>query len=195
MRRIESVNKNGKWKPDGKSLDLHECPEWFKDAKFGIFVDWGFWSLASWAPKSRKGAMYPDWYELRMYSDFDSNSPFWGYRSYHVKNWGADFQRDHFIPLFQAKILIRKNSLTYLKNAAQSMSYRFQNIILVFVCGLRRTLFAIPLKWDPSATSPEKLLILAVEMGLNSDFILASANGSSPFWISAEILLIVHGTK
>lgn len=25
MRRIESVNKNGKWKPDGKSLDLHEC--------------------------------------------------------------------------------------------------------------------------------------------------------------------------
>lgn len=103
MRRIESVNKNGKWKPDGKSLDLHECPEWFKDAKFGIFVDWGLWSLASWAPKSRKGAMYPDWYELRMYSDFDSNSPFWGYRSYHVKNWGADFQRDHFIPLFQAK--------------------------------------------------------------------------------------------
>lgn len=65
MRRIESVNKNGKWKPDGKSLDLHECPEWFKDAKFGIFVDWGLWSLASWAPKSRKGAMYPDWYELR----------------------------------------------------------------------------------------------------------------------------------
>ncbi len=66
MRRIESVNKNGKWKPNGKSLDLHECPEWFKDAKFGIFVDWGLWSLASWGPKSRKGAMYPDWYELRM---------------------------------------------------------------------------------------------------------------------------------
>ena len=100
--RVRATNEAGKWKPNGKSLDKHECPEWFKDAKFGIFIDWGLWSLASWCPPKKEGAMYPDWYELRMYSNFYSKSPFWGYRNYHIKNWGEDFQRDHFIPLFKA---------------------------------------------------------------------------------------------
>ncbi len=101
--RVRAVNAAGKWKPTEKSLDEHECPEWFKDAKFGIFIDWGLWSLASWCPPKKDGAMYPDWYELRMYSNFDNKSPFWGYRNYHIKNWGEDFQRDHFIPLFKAR--------------------------------------------------------------------------------------------
>jgi alpha-L-fucosidase len=101
--RVEKTIADGPWKATPAGIDAHTCPEWFEDAKFGIFIDWGLWSLASWAPKKAKGAMYPDWYELRMYSDFDAQSPFWGYRSYHVKNWGENFQRDDFIPLFQAK--------------------------------------------------------------------------------------------
>lgn len=101
--RVSAVNESGKWKADGKSIDAHKCPEWFVDAKLGIFIDWGLWSIASWAPKRENGAMYPDWYELRMYSDFTPDSHFYGYRSYHVKNWGADFERDHFIPLFKAE--------------------------------------------------------------------------------------------
>jgi len=100
---VEKTIADGKWKATPAGIDAHPCPAWFEDAKFGIFIDWGLWSLASWAPKKESGAMYPDWYELRMYSDFDEKSPFWGYRSYHVKNWGGDFQRDDFIPLFQAK--------------------------------------------------------------------------------------------
>lgn len=100
---VEKVIADGTWKATPESIDAHTCPEWFQDAKLGIFIDWGLWSLASWAPKKAEGAMYPDWYEHRMYSDFDAQSPFWGYRSYHIKNWGADFQRDDFIPLFQAK--------------------------------------------------------------------------------------------
>jgi len=101
--RVDKTIADGKWKATPAGIDAHTCPEWFEDAKFGIFIDWGLWSLASWTPKRDKGAMYPDWYEHRMYSDFDEKSPFWGYRSYHIKNWGADFQRDDFIPLFQAK--------------------------------------------------------------------------------------------
>jgi alpha-L-fucosidase len=98
---VEETNARGKWKPTGASIDKHPCPEWFKDAKFGIFIDWGLWSLASWAPQ-RANRVYPDWYEQRMYSNYDPGSPNWGYRAYHIKNWGEDFQRDHFIPLFKA---------------------------------------------------------------------------------------------
>ncbi len=101
--KVAQINKEGKWNANAQSIDKHKCPEWFIDAKFGIFVDWGLWSLASWAPKREKHAMYPDWYEYRMYNNYDSKSPFWGYKSYHIKNWGEDFKRDHFIPLFKAE--------------------------------------------------------------------------------------------
>lgn len=90
------VNNKGKWKPTTESLDSHQAPEWLPDAKFGVFIDWGLWSVAGWAPKKEKGAMYPDWYEFRM----DTDSAF---KAYHKTNWGEDFKRDDFIPFFQAR--------------------------------------------------------------------------------------------
>jgi alpha-L-fucosidase len=94
--KVQETNNNGKWKPTPESIDSHQAPEWFKDAKFGMFIDWGLWSLAGWAPKKEKGAMYPDWYEFRL----DTDSAF---MKYHEKNWGKDFERDDFIPLFTAR--------------------------------------------------------------------------------------------
>jgi alpha-L-fucosidase len=93
--KVTEVNVKGKWKPTTESIDTHKAPEWFQDAKFGMFIDWGLWSVAGWAPKKEKGAMYPDWYELRL----DTDSAF---VKYHEKNWGKDFKRDDFIPLFTA---------------------------------------------------------------------------------------------
>ena len=60
-----------------------------------MFVDWGLWSVAGWAPKREKGAMYPDWYEFRLDTDT-------AFIKYNEKNWGKDFERDDFIPLFTA---------------------------------------------------------------------------------------------
>ncbi len=94
--RVQEVNEMGKWKPAPESIDRHKSPEWFLDAKFGMFIDWGLWSVAGWAPKKENGAMYPDWYEFRL--DIDSS-----FIAYHKKNWGIDFKRDDFIPLFKAK--------------------------------------------------------------------------------------------
>jgi len=94
-QKVTKVNDKGKWKPTTESIDNHQTPEWFKDAKFGMFIDWGLWSVAGWAPKKEEGAMYPDWYELRL--GIDST-----FIKYHNKNWGKDFKRDDFIPLFTA---------------------------------------------------------------------------------------------
>lgn len=93
--KVKQTNNKGKWKPTPESIDSHQAPEWFKDVKFGMFIDWGPWSVAGWAPKKEKGAMYPDWYEFR----FDTDSSFF---KYHEKNWGNDFKRDDFISLFTA---------------------------------------------------------------------------------------------
>ena len=96
MQKMGEVNEKGKYKPSVESLSSHRAPEWFLDAKFGLFIDWGVYSVAGYAPKLDKGAMYPDWYLGRMYGDQK-------FREYHVKNWGGDFFRDDFIQLFTAE--------------------------------------------------------------------------------------------
>jgi alpha-L-fucosidase len=94
--RVVKINADGKWKASGASLLRHPCPEWIEDAKFGMFIDWGLWSVGGWAVKREKGAMYPDWYEHRIDNDKEAEK-------YHDKNWGTDFQRDDLIPFFRAE--------------------------------------------------------------------------------------------
>jgi alpha-L-fucosidase len=84
------------YKATRESISTHAVPEWFEDAKFGMFIDWGLYSVAGWAPVPEKGATYPDWYVFRMYTDDR-------FKEYHAKTWGPKFTRDDFIPLFTAK--------------------------------------------------------------------------------------------
>ena len=100
MEAVKEVNSKGKWKPTKESINKHVTPEWFEDLKFGMFIDWGLWSVAGWAPEqpleSDQGGeprTYPDWYESHLNNVWSD---------YHEKNWGDDFQRDDFIPLFTA---------------------------------------------------------------------------------------------
>jgi hypothetical protein len=37
------------------SLDKRPCPEWFLDAKFGIFIHWGVYSVPAWGMKKEYG--------------------------------------------------------------------------------------------------------------------------------------------
>lgn len=89
MQRVDQHNRTGRYQPTWESLDTHPLPEWFADAKFGMFIDWGLYSIPAYAPTG-----YPDWYLHRsLYGDT---------KEYHEQVWGKDFRRDDFIPLFTA---------------------------------------------------------------------------------------------
>jgi len=65
----------GPFTPDWDSLKQYECPEWFRDAKFGI---WAHWS-AQCVPE--RG----DWYAQKMYQEKDPDY------KYHVEHSGAKY--------------------------------------------------------------------------------------------------------
>ena len=92
---MKMKDAEGPYKPVWESLDRHSAPEWFDDAKLGMFVDWGLYSVAGWAARKPQGAMYPDWYLFNMYREEA--------RDYHQKTWGESFERDDFISLFTAR--------------------------------------------------------------------------------------------
>lgn len=94
MAELEKMNEKGKYKGELESLDTHPTPDWYVDAKLGIFFDWGLYSVPGYGIKEWSRARYPDWYLNHMYGML---------KDYHNKIWGADFQRDDFIPLFTAE--------------------------------------------------------------------------------------------
>jgi alpha-L-fucosidase len=94
MAELNEVNKTGKYKANLESIGQHVAPEWILDAKLAIFFDWGPYSIGGYDQKEWNRAKYPDWYLSRMYT---LN------KDYHRENWGENFHRDDFIPLFTAE--------------------------------------------------------------------------------------------
>lgn len=83
-----------------ESLDTRPIPSWFNDAKFGIFIHWGVYSVPAWRPlASKKYASYAEWYYARVIDDFEN-----GGDEFHRKNYGADFEYRDFGPMFRAEL-------------------------------------------------------------------------------------------
>ena len=95
-REMDSVIFNGPYKANYESLSLHPTPEWFMDAKFGIAINYSLYSIVGAGEQGYGGNYYTDIYLNSMYGSM---------RPYHIENWGEDFERDDFIPLFKAKHL------------------------------------------------------------------------------------------
>ena len=61
---VNAEEDRGKYAPNWASLDARPTPQWWVDAKFGIFVHWGPYSVPAYSPMSGKDdyANYAEWY-------------------------------------------------------------------------------------------------------------------------------------
>jgi alpha-L-fucosidase len=80
---------DGPYKPTLESLRQYRYPEWFRDAKFGIWAHWGPQAVP------RRG----DWYARRMYQQGDAD-----YED-HLSRYGhpSQFGYKDIIPLWKAE--------------------------------------------------------------------------------------------
>jgi len=85
-----------KYKPNWESLDARPVPEWFSDARFGIFIHWGVYSVPSWAPKGK----YAEWYWAQLRND----KPGGPWRTFHNNTYGEDYPYELFAPHFTAEL-------------------------------------------------------------------------------------------
>jgi len=91
----------GKYKPTEESLKTYVYPEWFRDAKFGIWSHWGPQAVP------RQG----DWYARGMYESdtYDCERQRYNkanrYYTYHVEHYGhpSEFGYKDIIPLWKAE--------------------------------------------------------------------------------------------
>ena len=91
-RQLAHVERapDGPFKADWDSLGAYRVPEWFRDAKFGIFIHWGVFSVP---------AFDNEWYPRNMY--IEGSKAF----KHHVETYGpqAKFGYKDFIPMFKAE--------------------------------------------------------------------------------------------
>jgi alpha-L-fucosidase len=94
------------YKPAWESLDARPTPAWFQDAKFGIFIHWGVYSVPSYAPVLPGKLAYAEWYWNALTGGKGSTpSPIQsGTWDYHRRRYGADFDYRDFAPQFTAEL-------------------------------------------------------------------------------------------
>lgn len=90
LKKIEDVIAKGPFQPTWESLSAYEPPKWYQDAKFGIFIHWGIYSVP---------AFGSEWYSRNMYIQ---GSPEY---EHHIKTYGkhSEFGYKDFIPMFKAE--------------------------------------------------------------------------------------------
>ncbi|MDX1285258.1 MAG: alpha-L-fucosidase [Draconibacterium sp.] len=86
----KEVTEPPKYQANWESLKQHKTPDWFLDAKFGIYCHWGPYSVP---------AHKTEWYSHWMY---EKDHPI---RKYHEKTYGPlnEFGYKDFIPMFTAE--------------------------------------------------------------------------------------------
>jgi len=84
------------------SLDTRPIPEWYENAKFGIFIHWGLYSVPSWAPNTGDVySRYAEWYWHRINPEDKDGEAF---RVYHDKMYGPKFKYQDFAGQFKAEL-------------------------------------------------------------------------------------------
>jgi len=126
---ISKPHNNQKYKADWESIQNYKIPTWFQDAKFGIFIHWGPYSVP---------AFGSEWYPRFMYQDSTLWDPLHPEKTkpgthntykHHVATYGlpSEFGYKDFIPMFKAEkfdaqewmLLFKKSGAKYVVPVAE----------------------------------------------------------------------------
>ncbi len=94
INSIEATIDEGPFAPNWDSLADFKVPQWYKDAKFGIFIHWGVYSVP---------AFGSEWYPRQMYIDVERRGD--NFYQHHLETYGkhSEFGYKDFIPEFKAE--------------------------------------------------------------------------------------------
>ena len=90
LEQVDKGIESGPFRADWDSLEQYKTPEWYKDAKFGIFIHWGVYSVP---------AFGNEWYPREMYQQGTESN------RHEVATYGPldKFGYKDFIPMFKAE--------------------------------------------------------------------------------------------
>lgn len=90
LKKIDEVISKGPYSDDWHSLSAYRVPEWYRSARFGIFIHWGVYSVP---------AFVNEWYPRNMYLKDSAEY------LHHIEKYGkhTEFGYKDFVPMFKAE--------------------------------------------------------------------------------------------
>src|SRR5215469_6696153 len=100
LKRVDEADQKGPFRADWESLRNYKVPDWYKDAKFGIFIHWGVYSVP---------AFGSEWYPRQMYQqgseEYKHHLAVYGPQDkFGYKDFIAKFTAEKFDPSGWAKL-------------------------------------------------------------------------------------------
>jgi len=83
-----------------ESLDTRPIPTWWTDAKFGIFVHWGPYSV----PAFSKVGQYSEWYWMNLVNPKRERNGHSLTKNFHDRVYGEHFTYPDFVPMFKCEM-------------------------------------------------------------------------------------------
>ncbi|MEM9586445.1 MAG: alpha-L-fucosidase [Planctomycetota bacterium] len=152
---IRSAIDRGPFDADWKSLERYEIPQWYKDAKFGIFIHWGAYSVP---------AFGSEWYPRQMYLDTKRRGD--NFFQHHLAPYGPQktFGYKDFIPQFKAEnfdaatwaTLFRESGARYVVPVAEH-----HDGFPMYDCAYTR--------WDASEMGPKRDVIAELSAAVRAE--------------------------
>lgn len=100
---INSFVFSQKYQANWESIDSRPIPEWFTDAKFGIFIHWGLYAVPAWGPTDANVYdKYAEWYWNKL-TNVDSKVH-QNFMEFHNKTYGEEFKYQDFVKGFTCEM-------------------------------------------------------------------------------------------
>lgn len=104
QKGVQPSTGQHEYQPTWESLDQRSTPDWYRDAKFGIFIHWGLYSVPAWSPRGT----YAEWYWHAL-DGKNQNSEKKVMRhkavnAFHDRVYGEAFEYADFRPLFTCEM-------------------------------------------------------------------------------------------
>jgi len=96
LLQTQATDGQPQYQPNWESIDGRPTPQWFKDAKFGVFICWGLYSVPAWTPKGRYAEWYQYWLREKSFEGKVAD--------FHDRTYGKDFAFKDFAPMFKAEL-------------------------------------------------------------------------------------------
>ena len=114
LQKIDEVIASGPYQDNWESLVTHPTPRWYRDAKFGIFIHWGVYSVPAYCNEWYPRFMYKKDHEV-----FEHHRRTYGPQSaFGYKKFIPMFRAENFDPAAWAK-LFRESGARYVMPVAE----------------------------------------------------------------------------
>jgi alpha-L-fucosidase len=88
----------------GQSINSRPVPAWFEDAKFGIFIHWGLYSVPAYSPTAKDKIGTSERYAEHYWRWIETDPTQNGFKAFHNRVYGPNFKYQDFVSGFKAEM-------------------------------------------------------------------------------------------